>query len=426
MGGCAKKRSFLLLQGVASPFSFELEKALVKSQFRVLKINFCGGDLFSGRYFSTALNHINYRGLLTDLPAFYARVFAEHQVTEIFLFGDTRPVHVAAIKIAKKLGIKINVFEEGYFRPNWVTLDNSGVNAYSSIYKVSENKPEWFLNEAKKLQQNKGDFQDNSQPTGGGLAIRAWHDIRYHLAKTLFKPMFPHYKTHRPDSPLEEYWGFVRRMPSVSFYFKYKAKRQIDSLLSSKSDFYLLPLQLEADSQMRLHSHFNTLDDVLEFTLKSFAKHAPENTKLVVKLHPLDPWFVDYHNIINNLCDRFKIQLKRIIYLEAGNLDQLLENSQGTILVNSTVGTSALAKNCPVIALGSAIYNIKGLTFQGTLDGFWTQASAPDKKLFEAFRRCYIEQTQINGSFYNRKGIRMAVEATIQKLTQNEKLTKHE
>ncbi len=418
MGGCANNRSFLLLQGVASPFSFELEKALVKTQFRALKINFCGGDLFSGRYFSTALNHINYRSSLADLPEFYTRIFEEHQITDIFLFGDSRPVHKAVIRTAKELEINIHVFEEGYFRPNWVTLDNGGVNAYSSIYRASQNKPEWFLNEAQKLQQENGDFQDNSQPTGGGLAIRAWHDIRYHLARALFKPMFPHYKTHRPDSPLEEYWGFVRRMPSVSFYFKYKAKRQIDTLIASKSPFYLLPLQLEADSQMRLHSGFSTLEEVLKSTIKSFATHAPVDTKLVVKLHPLDPWFVDYPKIIKTLCSKFKIQAERIIYLEAGNLDLLLENCQGTILVNSTVGTSALAKNCPVITLGSAIYNIEGLTFQGNLDGFWNQASSPDKRLFEAFRRCYIEHTQINGSFYNRKGIKMAVNATMQKLLQ--------
>ncbi len=84
--------------------------------------------------------------------------------------------------------------------------------------------------------------------------------------------------------------------------------------------------------------------------------------------------------------------------------------------MNSTVGTSALNANCPVIALGEAIYNIDGLTFQGSLDDFWANASPPDKALFAAFRQCYIKQTQINGSFYNQKGIAMAVSASVKKL----------
>ena len=89
-------RFYLLLQGVASPFFSELEKALNKAEHNVLKINFCGGDLLSGRFFSTALKHVNYREKLDLLPEFYTKIFAENKVTDIILFGDTRPVHFAS------------------------------------------------------------------------------------------------------------------------------------------------------------------------------------------------------------------------------------------------------------------------------------------------------------------------------------------
>ena len=410
-----QQKSFLLLQGVASPFFAELEKALIDAGHKALKINFCGGDLLAGRFFSTALNHINFQQSLEELPEFYQTLFTDHNITDIALFGDTRPVHVPAIELAKQQSIAVHVFEEGYFRPNWVTLDGNGVNAYSKVYQHSENEPEWFLQHV----ERNPDWQDKSENTGGGLAIRAWHDIRYHLAKTLLKPMFPKYETHRPDSPLQEYWGFIRRMPMVSLYYKRQSNQKIKALIASKSPFYLLPLQLEADSQIRLHSDFTSLEHVIQTTLESFATKASEHAKLVIKLHPLDPWFINYPKIIESLCNQYQIDKDRVIYLEAGNLNALLEHAQGTVLVNSTVGTSALAVGCPVIALGSAIFDIPGLTFQGELDDFWANTEKPDAELFDAFKQSYIEHTQINGSFYNQKGIKMAVDATIKRFAEN-------
>lgn len=406
-----QQKSFLLLQGVASPFFNQLEKALLKANQKCLKVNFSGGSLLAGEFFSKAQNHINYQGSLELLPAFYNEIFAKHHITDIALFGDTRPIHIPAISLAKQNNINIHVFEEGYFRPNWVTLDVGGVNAYSSVYLTSQNKAQWFLEN-----QTDPNWQEQSDDTGGGLLIRAWHDIRYHLTSFILKKKFPHYKSHRPDSALAEYWGFIRRIPMVHFYYEKRSEQAIQKLLTSKMPYYLLPMQLEADSQMRLHSPFRSLSQVIETTLKSFSKFAPKNSKLVIKLHPLDPWFINYQKIIKDLLVTLKIESDRVLYLEAGNLNQLLADCQGTVLVNSTVGTSALQANCPVIALGKAIYNIEGLTFQGSLDEFWQNANPPDKALFAAFRQCYITRTQINGSFYNQKGISMAVSASIKKL----------
>ena len=411
-------KSFLLLQGVASPFFNELEKALIANKQQCLKINFCGGDLFSGAFFGRCKHYFNYPSTLLGLPRFYQNIFNQYEITDIVLFGDTRPVHEAAIVLAKERNINIHVFEEGYFRPNWVTLDSGGVNAFSRLYKESNNEAEWFLENG-----NDKNWQDESEATGGNLLIRAWHDIRYHLAKTCFKWKFPQYKTHRPDSPLAEYWGFIRRIPMVYFFYERHSNQQIETLIDSKTPYYLLPLQLDADSQIRLHSSFKSLIDVIETTLVSFAKHAPNESTLVVKLHPLDPWFIDYKALIKQRLNELKLSEDRVLYLEAGDLNTLLINAKGTIVVNSTVGTSALALNCPVIALGSAIYNIEGLSFQGSLDDFWQAAKEgqcnPNKELFAAFRQCYIKHTQINGSFYNRKGIAMAVTASIPKLLQS-------
>ena len=396
-------KTFLLLQGVATPFFPELGKALEAAGHSVLKVNFCGGDVLSGRFFSTPFKNINYRGGLKGLDAFYTSLFDEHKVTDIVLFGDTRPVHTPALNIAKKSNITVHVYEEGYFRPSWITLDRGGVNHFSSLPKDPKYYERFSLNS--KLKKSKA--------VGGGLAIRAWHDIRYHGASLLLKSFFLHYLTHRPERASKEYWGWIKRFPSLFFYYNDKSKQQINTLIKNETPFYLLPLQLDGDSQMRIHSPIKTVTALIQTTIESFAKHAPADAALVIKVHPLDPWFINYSQVIADAATRYGVVKERVLHLEAGDLNALLANAKGTVLVNSTVGTSALQIGCPVIALGSAIYDMAGLTFQGSLDEFWAQASPPDKALFNNFQQAVIEQTQINGGFYTQKGIEMAVQGSL-------------
>ena len=202
-------------------------------------------------------------------------------------------------------------------------------------------------------------------------------------------------------------------MPALKFYFNKKSEQLITALLESQKPFYVLPLQLDADSQIRVHSPIKSVTDVILTTLKSFANHASPEARLVIKLHPFDPWFIDYPAVIRETAKAYDIDENRILYLEAGNLVPLLDKAKGTIVVNSTVSTLALAHHCPVIALGSAIYDMQGLTFQGDLDDFWQSATPPDTTLFNAFRATLIALTQINGNFYNEKGMNLAVKNTL-------------
>ena len=49
----------------------------------------------------------------------------------VFLFGDCRPIHRAAHDVATAMGIDVGVFEEGYLRPDFITLERHGVNGNS-------------------------------------------------------------------------------------------------------------------------------------------------------------------------------------------------------------------------------------------------------------------------------------------------------
>src|SRR6266568_8374875 len=118
------KRSYLFLQGICSPFFSRLADRLLADGHSVSKINFNGGDAaYWGRRPAWS-----FRWNEAHLAAFMAEKCRISGITDIVLFGDRRPVHRPAIELAKKIGIQTHVFEEGYFRPYWVTLERGGVN----------------------------------------------------------------------------------------------------------------------------------------------------------------------------------------------------------------------------------------------------------------------------------------------------------
>jgi capsular polysaccharide export protein len=91
-------------------------------------------------------------------------------------------------------------------------------------------------------------------------------------------------------------------------------------------------------------------------------------------------------------------------YIHDQHLPTLLDHCKGVVVMNSTVGLQALGHGAPVVALGKAIYNKPGLTFQGSLDEFWQECGShrPEQSLVQAFRNMLIYRTQANGSFYRR------------------------
>jgi capsular polysaccharide export protein len=174
-------------------------------------------------------------------------------------------------------------------------------------------------------------------------------------------------------------------------------------------------LQLDCDYQVRVHSPFRAMHLAIEHVLTSFARHAPSAARLIVKLHPLDSGLVDWAAITGYIAVELGIA-DRLIILDGGDLGTLLARKPAVVTVNSTVGTLALACGLPVVALGKAVYDIAGLTFQGELDDFWSAPMPPDAALFDAFRRVLAARCLIPGSFFNEAGLKLAVEAAIERL----------
>lgn len=396
------RRKFLFLQGVATPFFKELSKAISSRGHETYRVNFCGGDAL----FSIGTKSWRFNQPIEQLPNWLEEKHHKYHFTDIVLFGDTRPVHKSAIALLQEKGVSIHVYEEGYLRPNWVTLESNGVNGHSELLK----KPAEFWHKITDSEET-----DKINEVGKTFGIRATHDINYRLANALLKPLFPYYRTHRPANALLEYAGWATRLPTIKLWRARKDNRTIRQLIAQKQSFYLFPLQLDSDSQIKVHSPYNSIEHAIERVLSSFAQNAPSDALLVVKNHPLATGLIDHYKQVMRRADSFGIR-HRIRFLEAGHLPTLLKNTAGTILVNSTTGTSALYHGSPTCALGKAIFDIPGLTFQDGLDRFWAEGVPADKNLYRSFRHTIIKHTQINGDFYSRRGIKLAIEGSLARL----------
>lgn len=388
------RRHFLFLQGVASPFFARLADHLHAGGDRVTRVNFCAGD----RLYWGARPAFGFRGPVDGLDDYLRGLFAGNDFSDMVLFGSQRPVHRPAIRLAESAGIRVHVFEEGYLRPNWLTLERGGVNADSPLPK----DPEWFLEVDASLPR-----YANGNTVNADIRVRAAHDLAYHAANTFNPVLFHGYRTHRPHTAAIEYAGWIRRFAKLPRH-RSQDQLKIREVLGGNSPYYVLPLQLNGDTQITLNSHYAGMPQLLDTVLRSFAVDAPTDSKLVIKNHPLDTGLIDYRTLISDLQHELGIT-GRIVYLETGLLPDLLQNAAGVVTVNSTVGTTALAHRCPTVALGAAIYDLPGLTFQGHLQDFWVNGSPPDPGLFKAFRNTVIHTTQVNGDLYTASGIRMAV-----------------
>jgi len=383
---------------VCSPFFSRLAGKLESDGHSVFKVNFNAGD----SAYSLGHRSVRFNLPLEELSAFLDAVYRQYDITDQLLFGDRRPVHRPAVAHAEAYGIRTHVFEEGYFRPYWVTLEREGVNGHSLLPR----DPDWFWSAGARLDADLP-FESFHSP----FIYRAAHDLAYHVAGALNVLAYPHYRTHAPVNAAFEYAAYARR------FVRLKLCKAIDDELVERrrgdsAPYYVLPLQLNSDAQIRDHSRFGDMLEVVDYVLASFAKDAPDGSFLVIKNHPLDMGMVDYPHEIDMIAQRYGVT-GRVDYLEAGDLGRLVERAAGVVTVNSTVGTFALGLGRPTFTLSDPIYNLPGLTYQGGLGDFWRDVVPPDPELFRRFRNVVMYATQINGGFYCRKGIHLAVRNSV-------------
>ena len=224
----------------------------------------------------------------------------------------------------------------------------------------------------------------------------------YALFFNLGRPFFNRYQHHR-DIGVYQVFPWLRSAIRKIKYAITEKKMGEKILNEYQQQFFLVPLQVENDFQIRVHSDFKTMKDFISLVMQSFAIHAPLNTALVFKHHLMDRGHCNYQALIDQLSAKYFLK-GRVFYLHDERLPRLIDASRGVVVINSTVGLSALIHHKPVKALGRAIYNFAGLTYQGDLDDFWNidSSDVPSEKLVSHFLSYVTKKTQLNGSFYKR------------------------
>ncbi len=378
-------KRILLLQGPVGPFFWRLAKDLRQAGGEVHKVNFNAGDWFF--YPSGAFN---YRGTMAEWPAWFETLIGDLGIDIVLLFGDCRPIHQAAHAIALRYGLEIGVFEEGYIRPDYITLEPFGVNGYSRLPRSAEH------------------YQDDpparlvKRTVGNTYWFMVWYSFWYFAMGALGKPWFRHYRHHRPLT-LWEGLPWLRSVWRKQWYFITERGIQKRLVAEWNQRYFLIPLQVYNDSQITVHTDMAGIGHFIEAALHSFAQHAPADTLLVFKHHPMDRGYSNYAKLIRRLARDNDIA-DRVLYIHDQHLPTLLDHARGVLVINSTVGLSALIHGTPTKVCGKALYDFPGLTYQGELDRYWDEApnTVPDQRLLNRFLQHLVARTQLNGSFYRR------------------------
>jgi len=395
------KRVFLFLQGPHGPFFDALGKMLRSAGCDVWRVGFNSGD--KAFWFNPA-SYIPFRGSPEEWPQSLETLFDDHHVTDIVLYGDTRPIHAQAVAEAKARGIRVHVFEEGYMRPYWVTYERGGSNGNSKLMQMSISD----MQQALEL----SDMEAPLPPSHwGDMRQHVFYGALYHWFVMFRNGAYRKFKPHRSIPVTKEFQLYLQRlllMPILA------AQRRIATLRIRNGGFpyHLALLQLEHDSSFQKHSPFSTMSDFLSEIIEGFASGAPQHHHLVVKAHPLEDGRVPLRREVRRLAREHGIY-DRVHYVRGGKLAQLLNEARTAVTVNSTAGQQVLWRGIPLKVFGRAVYAKPEFVSTQTLPDFFAAASRPDNRAYKDYRRYLLETSQLPGGFYSLKGRRQLLRQVV-------------
>lgn len=394
-------RVVLFLQGHPSFFARDLANEIERLGHRALRINLCAGDAL----YWIGRPSVSYRGRLSEWPRYLSAFIAREGVTDIVYFADRLPYHRAALEVARSAGVRAITFEFGYLRPDWITLERSGMSAQShfpddpaTIRRIAAEVPAPDLEERYRY----------------GLLAEAVNEVAFHLVTYFAWPLFPRYDADRYYHPLFEYLSYIPRLLASRRHGKH-AVALMHEMIGAHTPYFLVPLQMQSDYQLRANSPYRHQRGMIEEVVASFAAHAAADAHLVFKIHPLDNGLERWPRVIAAAATRHGVTAC-VHVIDGGNLALMSRHAKGAVVINSTVGLYALRLGCPVKVLGLAVYDIDGLCHRGPLDTFWRTPTRPDKGLADAFVRALAGTIQVKGNFFTREGRRMAIPALAHRL----------
>jgi capsular polysaccharide export protein len=385
-------RVFLFLQGPHGPFFNRLGKMLRAAGADVWRVGFNAGDR---AFWFHPRSYIPFRGAADEWVQTFTALLNEKSVTDIVLYGDTRPIHATAVAQARARGLTVHVFEEGYMRPYWVTYERGGTNGNSRLMDMTIEQMQKAL--------EKSDMEAPLPPGHwGDMRQHVFYGALYHWFVMFRNGQYRNFRPHRDLPVTKEFQLYLKRLLLMPVQ---AVERQIATLRIRFGGFpyHLALLQLEHDSSFQQHSPFDTMSDFLELVIDGFAKGAPQHHHLVIKAHPLEDGRVPVRHAIKRLAKAYGVA-KRVHFVRGGKLAQLLNDARTAVTVNSTAGQQVLWRGIPLKVFGRAVYAKPEFVSDQPLPEFFENASRPDNRAYKDFRRYLLDTSQLPGGFYSARG----------------------
>lgn len=377
----------LLLQGPVGPFFGRLQDAFDLAGWATVKIQFNAGDcLFHSKgrdvWFSEGL----------DQWASWLENFLPHfRPDVILLFGDQRPIHKIASIIAARFQIPVACLEEGYLRPDFITLEMGGNNALSPLRNWHPSPAADPVNLPVRSMASNGFFATASRAT------------QYFATMSLGSLQFPYYQHHRQRGLPREMFMWLRNAWRKQ-RFRLHNRQTVTTVLDGLDKrYFIVALQVHDDLQLKNHGNGWTLEKLIEAVTASFSHCGLPDNHLVFKGHPLDRGHSSTRIIVLKLAALYGVR-DRIHYVDDSSLGPLAQNSRGMVTINSTSAVVSFDYGRPVFALGAAFYEPmttnRADRSLAALDRFWRLIPAFDNTRWKAFRAHMIARSLVNGSFY--------------------------
>jgi len=407
MGVSGENRRFLFLQGPHGPFFHRLGRMLTAAGAQVWRVGFNRGD----RAFWPSATFIPFRGRPEDWPGTVAALFADRGITDLVLYGDTRPIHAQAIVAARAAGLCVHVFEEGYLRPYWVTYERGGVNGHSRLMQMTVPQMQAAL------VQLDMDLPDAPARWGDMRQHIFWGALYHWFVLTGFWD-FRNFRPHRSLTVAQEFWLYVKRLALLPFH---RWERMLATLRIKHGGFpyHLVLLQLEHDASFRMHSPFKSMTEFLALVVEGFARGAAPHHHIVFKAHPLEDGRTAMARELRRLAGLHGVA-GRVHFVRGGKLAGLLNHARSAITVNSTAAQQVLWRGLPLKTFGAAVYAKPEFVSTQSLSDFFALPTRPDSRAYRDYRHYLLETSQIAGGFYSARGRRELLRQVVDMMLQAE------
>lgn len=400
-------RRFLFLQGPHGPYFHRLGKMLAAAGATVWRVGFNRGD----RAFWPSDNYLPFKGRLEDWPTTCRALLEAKGITDVVLYGDTRPIHAEAVRAARAMGLTVHVFEEGYLRPYWVTYERGGANGHSRLMETSVPQMQTAL------AQLDMDLPD---------APARWGDMRQHmfwgaLYHWFVLTGFWDYRNFRPHRKLTVWQEFLLYCKRLALMPLHRWERAVATFRIKHGGFpyHLVLLQLEHDASFQMHSPFRTMTEFLAVVMEGFARGAAPHHHIVFKAHPLEDGRVPVAREIRRLAKEHGVT-DRVHFVRGGKLARLLNHARSAVTVNSTAGQQVLWRGLPLKTFGAAVYAKPEFVSTQPLAEFFTLPTRPDSRAYRDYRHYLLETSQVPGGFYSSRGRRELLRQVVDMMLQPE------